>query len=173
MKKIIVPNKNLNPDDYNLGEVVYLSGIIYTARDAAHKKFVELLQEGKKLPFDFNGAAIYYSGPCPAPPGKPIGPCGPTTSYRMDAFTPQLLDLGLKVMIGKGPRNNEVMKSMQKNKAIYLAATGGAAALLMDCVKTSEIICFPELGAEAVRRLEVVDMPLIVAAKEGESVYKK
>ncbi len=173
MKKIIVPNKNLNPADYNLGEVVYLSGVIYTARDAAHKKFIQLLDEGKALPFDISGSAIYYSGPCPAPPGKPIGPCGPTTSYRMDAFAPRLMDLGLKVMIGKGPRNHQVMQSMKKNFAIYLAATGGAAALLMDCVKSSEIVCFPELGAEAVRRLEVVDMPLIVAAKDGESVYKK
>ena len=155
-----------------VGDNVLLSGTVYTARDAAHKKLVALIEAGTPLPFDIDGAAIYYSGPCPAPPGKPIGPCGPTTSYRMDAFAPALMDLGLKIMIGKGPRNEAVVRSMQKNGAIYLAATGGAAALLMDCVVSSEIVCFPELGAEAVRKITVRDMPLIVAQYDGESVYK-
>ena len=163
MIKITVPVTGDELKGLKVGDNVLLSGTIYTARDAAHKKFIELLDAGKPLPIDIEGAAIYYSGPCPAPPGKPIGPCGPTTSYRMDAFAPRLLDLGLKVMIGKGPRSDEVVRSMSKNYAIYLAATGGAAALFMDCVKSAEIVCFEELGAEAVRRLEVVDMPLIVA----------
>ncbi len=173
MKNISVPVLEKDIMSLEVGEEVLLSGIIYTARDAAHKKLIELIKQGKALPFDINGAAIYYSGPCPAQPGKPIGPCGPTTSYRMDAFTPDLLERGLKIMIGKGPRNTDVINSMQKNKAVYLAATGGAAALLMDCVKSSEIVCFPELGAEAIRRIEVKDFPAIVATNaDGQSIYK-
>jgi len=172
MRKITAPVFGDELVNIEIGEEVLLSGTIYTARDAAHKKLVGLLDAGKPLLFDIEGAAIYYTGPCPAPPGRPIGPCGPTTSYRMDTFTPALLDIGLKIMIGKGARGDEVISSMKKNGAVYLAATGGAAALLMDCVKSSEIICFPELGAEAIRRLEVIDMPLIVAMIGGASVYK-
>lgn len=173
MKRINTPVEKIDFSTFDVGEEVLLSGIIFTARDAAHKKLIDLIDKGMELPFDINGAAIYYSGPCPAPPGKPIGPCGPTTSYRMDAFTPTLLDLGLKIMIGKGPRNEAVVESMKKNNAIYLAATGGAAALFMDCVISSEVVCFPELGAEAIRRLEVKDFPLIVATKsDGQTVYR-
>lgn len=172
MRKITAPVFRNEIANLEIGEEVLLSGTIYTARDAAHKKLIGLLDAGKLLPFDIEGAAIYYTGPCPAPPGRPIGPCGPTTSYRMDAFTPALLDLGLKIMIGKGARGEKVIASMKKNGAVYLAATGGAAALFMDCVKSSEIICFPELGAEAIRRLEVIDMPLIVAMIGDASVYK-
>lgn len=172
MKRITIPVKTEDLLNLSVGEEVLLSGIMYTARDAAHKKLVELIDNDKPLPFDIKGAAIYYSGPCPAPVGFPIGPCGPTTSYRMDAYTPELLDIGLKIMIGKGKRNAEVIKSMKKTGAVYLAATGGAAALFMDCVKSSEVICFPELGAEAIRRLEVVDFPVIVAMLgDGQSVY--
>ena len=172
MKRITVPVSGNDFKEFEVGEEVLLSGTVFTARDAAHKKLIELIEKGETLPFDIKGAAIYYTGPCPAPPGRPIGPCGPTTSYRMDAFTPALLDLGLKIMIGKGPRGENVIASMQKNGAIYLAATGGAAALLMECVVESEVVCFPELGAEAVRKLKVKDMPLIVAQYDGKSVYK-
>ncbi|MCK5129039.1 MAG: Fe-S-containing hydro-lyase [Clostridiales bacterium] len=173
MKHLTVPVKDTDLQPLKIGEEILLSGTIYTARDAAHKKLVELINKGKKLPFDIDGAAIYYSGPCPAPPNFPIGPCGPTTSYRMDSYTPQLLDLGLKIMIGKGKRNDNVVESMKKNGALYLAATGGAAALLMDCVKSSTVICFPELGAEAIRKLEVKNFPVIVATKaNGETVYR-
>lgn len=172
MKHITTPVKPKDLINLSVGEEVLLSGMIYTARDAAHKKLIELIDNDKPLPFDINGAAIYYSGPCPAPPGFPIGSCGPTTSYRMDVYTPKLLDIGLKIMIGKGKRNDEVVKSMEKNGAVYLAATGGAAALFMDCVKSSKIICFSELGAEAIRRLVVVDFPVIVAMLgDGQSVY--
>ena len=173
MKRLTSPVQNLNISAYQVGDEILLSGTIYTARDAAHKKLIDLIDQNKPLPFDLQGAGIYYSGPCPAPPGYPIGPCGPTTSYRMDSFTPKLLDLGLKITIGKGQRSDAVIQSMKKNKAMYLAATGGAAALLMHCVKKSEIICFPELGAEAIRRLEVEDMPLIVACINGESIYQR
>lgn len=173
MKYLNTPVLEDDLKNLSCGDEVLLSGTIYTARDAAHKKLVEFINEGKQLPFDIIGAAIYYSGPCPAPPGYTIGPCGPTTSYRMDAYTPQLLDLGLKIMIGKGARNSDVIKSMNKNGAIYLAATGGAAALLMNCVKSSEVICFKELGAEAIRKLEVENLPLIVAMLgNGNTIYK-
>ena len=173
MKQILTPVKSKDIKDLKIGEEILLTGIIYTARDAAHKKLIQLINEGKPLPFNLMGAAIYYSGPCPAPRGYPIGPCGPTTSYRMDEYSPQLLDLGLKIMIGKGKRGEGVNESIKKNTAIYLAATGGAAALYMNCVKSSEIIAFSELGAEAIRKLEVVDFPLIVAtSSEGQSIYK-
>ncbi len=172
MKRINTPVTASDLMHLDIGDEVLLSGIIYTARDAAHKRLIALIAEGNKLPFDINGAAIYYSGPCPAPPGCLIGPCGPTTSCRMDAYTPKLLDLGLKIMIGKGARNAHVIEAMKKNKAIYLAATGGAAALIMDCVKESEIICFEDLGAEAIRKLRVEDFPLIVATLgDGQTLY--
>lgn len=173
MKHLNTPVTKDDLKDLKIGEEVMISGIIYTARDAAHKRLVDLIDNGEPLPFDLEGAAIYYSGPCPAPPQFPIGPCGPTTSYRMDAFAPKLLDLGLKIMIGKGQRNSEVIDAMNRNGAVYLAATGGAAALIMNCVKKSEVICFNDLGAEAVRRLEVENFPVIVATLgDGQTVYK-
>jgi len=144
------------------GDQVLISGTIYTARDAAHQKMVACLQAGESLPFDMRGAVIYYAGPSPAPPGKVIGAVGPTTSGRMDAYTPQLLAAGLSGMIGKGRRNEQVRLAIQEYKAVYFAALGGAAALLARCVCTSELIAWPELGAEAVCRLEVEDMPLVV-----------
>ena len=129
MKKLTAPVKDKDLASLAIGDEILLTGTIYTARDAAHKKMIDLVKQGKPLPFDIQGAAIYYSGPCPAPPGFPIGPCGPTTSYRMDAYSPPLLDLGLKIMIGKGNRSDAVIQSMKKNNAVYLAATGGAGLL--------------------------------------------
>ena len=144
------------------GDTVLLSGAVYTARDAAHARMAQLLDEGKALPFPLAGAAIYYVGPTPERPGCAIGAAGPTTSGRMDAFTPRLLDLGLACMIGKGKRSGEVKQSVVRNGAVYLAAIGGAGALMSGSVKSCEIIAWEDLGCEAVRRLEVVDMPLTV-----------
>lgn len=155
-----------------VGDKVLLNGFIYTGRDAAHKKFLEALDRGEKLPFDIEGAAIYYVGPTPAKDGEVIGSAGPTTSYRMDSFAPTLLDLGLKAMIGKGKRDETVIESCRKNKAVYLGATGGAAALIAKCIKSSEVIAYDELGAEAVRKLYVEDFPLIVINEtKGNDLY--
>lgn len=143
------------------GDRVLISGTIYTGRDAAHKRIVDALDRGEKPPFDLEGAVIYYVGPSPPPPGRVIGAAGPTTSYRMDAFAPRLMSLGLKAMIGKGKRNNEVKAAMAEHKAVYLGAIGGAGALMAGCIKEAEVIAFPDLGPEAVRRLVVEDMPLI------------
>lgn len=155
-----------------VGQRVRLSGRIYTARDAAHKRLCALLDDKKQLPFELNGSCIYYAGPSPAPPGKVIGACGPTTSSRVDAFTPRLLDLGLAAMIGKGERNGHVVDAMIRNGAVYFAATGGAGALLAKSVQRVEVIAFSELGCEAIHALDVVDMPLVVAIDaQGRSVY--
>lgn len=143
------------------GESVYLSGYIYSARDAAHAKFMELLKSGDRLPLEMP-VCIYYAGPCPAAPGEIIGPCGPTTSGRMDPYTPVLIDHGLTAMIGKGPRSSEVKRAM-KGKAVYFAATGGAGLLIASCIKSAEVIAFPELGTEAVTLMRIEDMPAIVA----------
>ncbi|MEK6760110.1 MAG: Fe-S-containing hydro-lyase [Deltaproteobacteria bacterium] len=144
------------------GDKVLITGVIYTARDAAHKRLIELLDAGKPLPLELKGQMIYYVGPTPERPGQVIGSAGPTTSGRMDAYAPRLLDLGLKAMIGKGARNKDVLESMKKNKAVYLAAVGGAAALIARSIKKAEIIAYEDLGPEAIRRLEVVDFPAIV-----------
>lgn len=144
------------------GDLVFLSGTIYTARDAAHKKLIELLDEGEELPFDMRGAVIYYVGPTPPPPGYSIGSAGPTTSYRMDSFTPRLHALGLKASIGKGIRNDEVKQALQECGAVYLGATGGAGALLSTCIKEAEVIAFAEMGPEALRKLYVEAFPLLV-----------
>ena len=144
------------------GDTVLLSGVVYTARDAAHGRMAELLDEGKALPFDLKGAAIYYVGPTPERPGTVIGAAGPTTAGRMDAFTPRLLDLGLACMIGKGKRSQAVKDAVVRNGAVYLAAIGGAGALMAGSVKELEVIAWPELGCEAVRRLMVENMPLTV-----------
>lgn len=144
------------------GDKVLITGVIYTARDAAHKRLIELLDGGKPLPLELKGQMIYYVGPTPERPGQVIGSAGPTTSGRMDAYAPRLLDLGLKGMIGKGARNKDVLESMKKNKAVYLAAVGGAAALIARSIKKAEIIAYEDLGPEAIRRLEVVDFPAIV-----------
>lgn len=145
-----------------IGDSVFISGVLYTARDAAHKRLVETLDRGEKLPVDLKGQIIYYAGPSPTPPGKQIGSVGPTTSYRMDPYAPRLMDVGLKGMIGKGPRSQKVIDSIVKNKAVYFAAIGGAAALLAKQVKKAEVIAYEELGPEAIRRLVVEDFPVIV-----------
>ena len=156
------------------GDKVLLSGTIYTARDAAHKRLVDLLDEGKELPIPVEGQVIYYVGPSPTPPGKPIGSAGPTTSYRMDPYAPRLLDEGLKGMIGKGMRSDEVVASMKKNTVVYFAATGGAAALIARSITSAEVVAYEDLGAEAIRKLTVKDFPLIVAQDcEGGNVYKE
>lgn len=156
------------------GDMAYISGVIYTARDAAHKKMCELLEEGKPMPFDFQGTAIYYAGPCPPKPGKPIGSVGPTTSGRMDLYAPALMKEGLKVMIGKGLRSPEVIDSIVKYSGVYFAAIGGAAALMGKCVESAEVIAFEELGTEAVRRLIVKELPVIVAIdSNGNNMYEE
>lgn len=155
------------------GDKVLLSGIVYTSRDAAHKRMIEQLEKGEKLPFDVYENIIYYVGPAPAKKGEIIGSAGPTTSYRMDPYAPHLLDKGLKGMIGKGDRNKEVIDSMIKNKAVYFAAVGGAAALLADKIKKVDIIAYDDLGTEAVRKLEVDKLPLVVVIDcEGNNLYE-
>lgn len=154
------------------GDSVLLSGTVYTARDAAHAKLLNLIEKGEPLPFDIKDAAIYYAGPTEAPPNRPIGSCGPTTSSRMDSFSPTLLDKGLCCMIGKGNRNSDVVNSIIKNKAVYLCAIGGAGALAAKCITKCEVIAFPELGCESIKRLEFEDFPLIVGIDcNGNSVF--
>ncbi len=154
-----------------VGQRVLLSGTAYTSRDAAHKRITELLDKGEEPPYDLNGAAIYYAGPTPAPKGKPIGSCGPTTSGRMDPYTPRFLDLGLKCMIGKGKRSPEVIEAIKRNEAVYLCAIGGAGALAAKCIEKAEVIAFSDLGCESVKRLTLKDFPLIVAIDStGKSI---
>ncbi|MDH6311084.1 fumarate hydratase subunit beta [Dysgonomonas sp. PFB1-18] len=156
------------------GDMAYISGVVYTARDAAHKRMCELLDKDEPMPFDFKGAAIYYAGPCPAKPGTPIGSVGPTTSGRMDLYSPRLIAKGLRVMIGKGLRNQEVTDAIIKHSGVYFAAIGGAAALMGKCVESAEVIAFDELGTEAVRRLIVKDLPVIVAIDcHGNNMYEE
>lgn len=155
------------------GDMILLSGVVYTGRDAAHKMMVEALEAGEEMPFDFEGATIYYAGPCPPKPGQPIGSVGPTTSVRMDRYSPQLIDKGLKVMIGKGLRNQEVIDSIVKHGGVYFAAIGGAAALMGKCVKSAEVIAYEELGPEAVRKLVVEKLPVVVAIdSQGNNMYE-
>lgn len=155
------------------GDSVLLSGTVYTARDAAHKRLCALAAEGKPMPFPMEGAVIYYVGPTPARPGQVIGSAGPTTSYRMDAYAPTLLRLGELGMIGKGKRGGEVVQAMRETGAVYFGAIGGAGALLARCVRSAELICYEDLGAEAVRRLEVVDLPLTVVIDSlGNDLYE-
>jgi fumarate hydratase subunit beta len=164
-----------------IGDKVLLNGEIYTGRDAAHKRLVEQLERGERLPFTLEGAVIYYVGPAPAKPGMPIGPAGPTTSYRMDPYTPQLLERGLKGMIGKGNRGKEVREAIKKYKAVYFISTGGAAALVAERIKRAELVTYEDLGTEAVQRLIVEDFPVIVANdiyggdiyEEGKRRYRK
>lgn len=152
---------------------VLLSGTIYTARDAAHKKMMQLIEAQQELPFALQGASIYYAGPTPSPDHLPIGSCGPTTSGRMDVFAPKLLDLGLAAMIGKGERNQAVIDAIVRNQAVYLCAVGGAGALACKSIKSCEVIAFEELGCESVKRLEVENFPLIVAIdSQGTDIFK-
>ena len=155
------------------GDAVLLSGVVYTARDAAHKRMMELLDQGEPLPFPVEGSALYYVGPTPERPGEVIGSAGPTTSGRMDAYSPRLLDLGQSIMIGKGARNQAVKDAVVRNGAVYLAALGGAGALMAKRVRKLEIICWEDLGCEAVRRLEVEDMPLtVILDAHGGDLYQ-
>ena len=161
-------------EELKAGDRVELSGIIYTARDQAHKRMVETLAAGGELPFELKDCAIYYVGPSPAPEGRCIGSAGPTTSYRMDPYAPVLMDHGQSVMIGKGPRSNDVIESMKKNGCVYLAAIGGAGALMSKSIVDAELIAYDDLGTEAIRKLTVKDMPLIVAIDaEGNSLYER
>ena len=156
------------------GDKVFISGVIYTARDAAHKRLVDLIDAGKELPLDLAGQVIYYAGPSPAPPGRAIGAAGPTTSYRMDPYAPILIERGLKAMIGKGKRSQEVIDAMVKHKAVYLAATGGAGALISQAIKEASILAYEDLGPEAIRRLVVEDLPAIVVNDTlGNDLYKE
>lgn len=156
------------------GDSVEITGVIYTSRDAAHKRFVECLDQGKELPTDFKDAIIYFAGPAPAMPGQPIGSVGPTTSYRMDPYSPRMIrDAGLKGMIGKGKRSDEVVAAMKECGAVYFGAIGGCAALLAKCVKKAEVIAYDDLGAEALRRLEVENLPVTVVIDSlGNNLYE-
>lgn len=172
-KKITLPITDEDIKNLKAGDSVLLTGSIITGRDAAHKRLYELIQNGEKLPVDIKGELIYYVGPAPAKPGYAVGPAGPTSSYRMDKYAPSLLDLGLKGMIGKGARNKEVVDAIVRNKGVYLVAIGGAAALIAKSIKSEEILCYEDLGTEAVRRYEVEDFPCIVAIdSNGNNVYE-
>jgi len=161
-------------EQLHIGDKVLLSGELYTGRDAAHKRLIEQLERGEPPPFPLEGAVIYYVGPAPAKPGMAIGPAGPTTSYRMDPYTPRLLELGLRGMIGKGNRGPEVREALKRYKAVYFISTGGAAALLAERIKKAELIAYEDLGPEAVRRLIVEDFPVIVANDiYGGDIYEE
>lgn len=172
-KKITTPITEEIAQELTAGDYVYLSGEIYVARDAAHKRMMEVLDRGEALPIDIENATIYYMGPSPAREGRPIGSAGPTTASRMDKYAPTLLDLGQKAMIGKGKRTKEVLDAIVRNKAVYFAAVGGAGALLSKCIVESEVICYDDLGAEAIRKLRVQDFPVIVVADcHGNNLYE-
>ncbi len=180
LKKVKLPLTDESVKDLHAGDNVLLTGVIYVARDAAHKRLVEALDQGKALPFDIRGQTIYYMGPSPAKPDQVIGAAGPTTSGRMDSFSPRLMSIGLKGMIGKGNRSPAVKEAMKKYKAVYFAAIGGTGALIAKRIKKSEVVAFEELGAEAIRRLEVEDFPVTVINdiygndlyEEGKAKYR-
>lgn len=172
--RLTTPLSTEDVESIHIGDKVLLNGILLTGRDAAHKRLFELIKEGKKLPIDIKGQVIYYVGPTPAKPGKPIGSAGPTTSYRMDLYSPKLIELGLKGMIGKGNRSNTVIEAMKRFKAVYFGATGGAGALIAKRIKRAEIVAYPDLGPEAIRILEVEDFPVIVINDtKGNDLYKE
>ena len=171
--KINTPLTEDKVKNLKAGDTILLSGILYTARDAAHKRLIDLLDNQEKLPFDIKDQIIYYVGPSPAKPGQVIGSAGPTTSYRMDPYAPRLLELGLRGMIGKGKRSDEVIEAIKANNCIYFGAIGGAAALIGKSIVKSEIIAYEDLGAEAIRRIEVKDMPLVVIIdSDGTNLYE-
>ena len=173
VKKITTPLDDKSVRQLKAGDSVLITGYIYTGRDAAHKRLIELIKNNQELPIDLKGQIIYYVGPAPAKPGYPCGSAGPTTSYRMDPYAPSLLDRGLKGMIGKGLRSPEVIDSMKKNKAVYFGAVGGAAALIARSIKKSEVIAYEDLGAEAIHRYKVEDFPAIVVIDpEGNNLYQ-
>ena len=170
---ITVPMSREQARTLKSGDSVLLSGVIYTARDAAHKRLCELVEQGKELPLDVKDSIIYFVGPTPARPGEAIGSAGPTTSYRMDAYSPTMIEQGQTGMIGKGKRNEEVIAAMKKHGAVYFGAIGGCGALLSKCIKKAEVIAYDDLGAEAIRRLEVEDFPVIVIIdSEGNNLYE-
>ena len=172
-KYLSVPFSKEEAAALEAGDYVYLTGTIYTARDAAHKRMYEALEEGKELPLEIKGNVIYYMGPSPAREGRPIGSAGPTTSSRMDKYTPALLDLGMSGMIGKGKRSEAVREAMIRNGAVYFAAVGGAGAILSKAIRKSEVIAYDDLGTEAIRRLEVKDFPVIVVMdSKGNNLYE-
>lgn len=171
--KITLPVDDSITQHLKAGDKVELTGWVYTGRDAAHKRLCQLLTEGKELPFDIKGQAIYYVGPAPAKPGYAVGSAGPTTSYRMDSYTPPLLEQGLKLMIGKGQRSKQVIDAMIQHKAVYLGVVGGVAALVSRSIKQSEVIAYPDLGAEAVHRFYVEDFPATVIIDcMGNNLYE-
>lgn len=173
MKRITLPIDSETVESLECGEMISLSGVIYTARDAAHQRLINCINNNEELPFDLQGQAIYYVGPTPNKEGEVIGSAGPTTSYRMDDLTEPLLDRGIKLMIGKGKRNQVVIDSMKKNTCAYLAAIGGAGAYISNSIKKSEVIAYNELGAEAIRRLEVENLQVIVAIDcRGNNIYE-
>lgn len=172
MKRLILPLSDSDIKNLKAGETVLLSGTMLTGRDAAHKRLYELVEKGEKLPIDIKGELIYYVGPAPAKPGFAVGPAGPTSSYRMDKYAPTLLDLGLKGMIGKGARNQDVIDAIVRNGCVYFACVGGAAALIAKSIKKEEILCYEDLGTEAIRRYTVEDFPCIVAIDSyGNNAY--
>ena len=172
-KKINTPITEEISSSLCAGDYVYITGTIYVARDAAHKRMIEALDRGNELPIDIVDSTIYYMGPSPAREGRPIGSAGPTTATRMDKFAPTLLDLGEKAMIGKGKRSKEVIDAIIRNKAVYFAAVGGAGALLSKCIKESEVVCYDDLGAEAIRKLYVENFPAIVVIdRDGNNLYE-
>lgn len=172
-KRILAPISKEDARELRAGDYVYITGTIYTARDAAHKRMQETLDAGEELPMEIQGTVIYYMGPSPAREGRPIGSAGPTTSSRMDKYAPKLLDMGLGAMIGKGKRNQAVLDAIVRNEAVYFAAVGGAGALLSKCIVKSDVIAYEDLGAEAIRKLEVVDFPVIVVVdSQGNNLYE-
>lgn len=174
VKNITAPLTDEKINSLKSGDEVLLSGTVYTGRDAAHKRMIALIEKGEPLPFDIRGQIIYYVGPCPAPEGKIIGSAGPTTSGRMDAYAPHLISLGLKGMIGKGLRDDNVVEAIKKHGAIYFGAIGGAGALISSCIKKQEIIAFEDLGTEAIRKLEVKNLPCVVIIDAtGNDMYKE
>jgi fumarate hydratase subunit beta len=172
--RLQTPLADADVEKLQAGDKVFLNGVIYTGRDAAHKRLFDLLKEGKPLPIDIKGQVIYYVGPAPAKPGQAIGSAGPTTSGRMDIYSPKLMEIGLKGMIGKGMRKKEVVEAMKKYKAVYFAATGGAGALLAKAIKKAQIVAYEDLGPEAITRLEVEDFPVIVVNDtQGNDLYQQ
>lgn len=172
-KHMNAPFTSEDVKDLRAGDYVYLTGVIYTARDAAHKRMYEALERNETLPLSMENNVIYYMGPSPAREGRPIGSAGPTTASRMDKYAPALLDLGLKGMIGKGKRSKEVIEAVVRNKAVYFAAVGGAGALLSKCIKESEVIAYDDLGTEAIRKLTVENFPVIVVIdNQGNNLYE-
>jgi len=172
--RLTPPLSDADVESLKIGDRVLITGAIYTGRDAAHKRLFDLIQAEEPLPLDIEGQVIYYVGPSPAKPGRPVGAAGPTTSYRMDAYAPELIRLGLKGMIGKGARNQEVKNAMVKHKGVYFAAIGGAGALMAQAIKTAEIVAYEDLGPEAIRKLEVEEFPVIVVNDvRGNDLYEE